>query len=71
MFGTPAYTFGEGGTISFMAMLGERFPDAQFAVTGVLGPGQQRPRSERVPAHPDWAQAHRRARAAPARRRDA
>ena len=22
-----------------MAMLGERFPDAQFVVTGVLGPG--------------------------------
>ena len=39
MFGTPAYTFGEGGTISFMAMLGEKFPDAQFAITGVLGPG--------------------------------
>jgi acetylornithine deacetylase/succinyl-diaminopimelate desuccinylase-like protein len=38
-FGTPAYTFGEGGTISFMAMLGEKFPEAQFAVTGVLGPG--------------------------------
>jgi acetylornithine deacetylase/succinyl-diaminopimelate desuccinylase-like protein len=38
-FGTPAYTFGEGGTISFMAMLGEKFPQAQFAVTGVLGPG--------------------------------
>ncbi len=30
---------GEGGTIPFMAMLGERFPDAQFVVTGVLGPG--------------------------------
>jgi acetylornithine deacetylase/succinyl-diaminopimelate desuccinylase-like protein len=39
MFGAPAYTFGEGGTISFMAMLGEKFPAAQFAVTGVLGPG--------------------------------
>jgi acetylornithine deacetylase/succinyl-diaminopimelate desuccinylase-like protein len=39
MFGTPAYTFGEGGTISFMAMLGEQFPEAQFAITGVLGPG--------------------------------
>ena len=39
MFGTPAYTFGEGGTISFMAMLGEKFPEAQFAITGVLGPG--------------------------------
>tara|TARA_B100000959_G_scaffold93518_1_gene99401 strand:+ start:7150 stop:8550 length:1401 start_codon:yes stop_codon:yes gene_type:complete len=29
----------EGGTIPFMAMLGERFPDAQFVITGVLGPG--------------------------------
>ncbi len=26
MFGTPAYTFGEGGTISFMAMLGREVP---------------------------------------------
>ena len=38
-WGTPAYMFGEGGTISFMAMLGEKFPDAQFAILGVLGPG--------------------------------
>jgi di/tripeptidase len=30
---------GEGGTIPFMGMLGERFPDAQFLVVGVLGPG--------------------------------
>ena len=37
-WGTPAYTFGEGGSISFMAMLGE-LPDAQFAILGVLGPG--------------------------------
>ena len=29
---------GEGGTIPFMAMLGEKFPTAQFVVTGVLGP---------------------------------
>ena len=29
---------GEGGTIPFMAMLGEKFPDAQFVITGVLGP---------------------------------
>ena len=28
----------EGGTIPFMAMLGKRFPDAQFVITGVLGP---------------------------------
>ncbi len=37
-FGQPPRTFGEGGSIPFMAMLGERFPDAQFVVTGVLGP---------------------------------
>ena len=30
---------GEGGTIPFMAMLGRRFPEAQFLITGVLGPG--------------------------------
>jgi acetylornithine deacetylase/succinyl-diaminopimelate desuccinylase-like protein len=29
---------GEGGTIPFMAMLGEAFPEAQFMITGVLGP---------------------------------
>lgn len=33
----PAY-MGEGGTIPFMAMLGAKFPQAQFVVTGVLGP---------------------------------
>ncbi|MBI2703794.1 MAG: M20/M25/M40 family metallo-hydrolase [Actinobacteria bacterium] len=37
-FGTPARAMGEGGTIPFMAMLGRRFPGAQFVVTGVLGP---------------------------------
>ncbi len=30
---------GEGGSIPFMGMLGERFPEAQFMITGVLGPG--------------------------------
>jgi len=29
---------GEGGTIPFMAMLGKAFPEAQFMITGVLGP---------------------------------
>ena len=29
---------GEGGTIPFMAMLGEKFPQAQFFITDVLGP---------------------------------
>ena len=28
----------EGGTIPFMGMLGERYPKAQFVITGVLGP---------------------------------
>ena len=38
-FGSPTRAFGEGGSIPFMGMLGERFPDAQFVVTGVMGPG--------------------------------
>jgi len=37
-FGRDAAYMGEGGTIPFMAMLGERFPRAQFFITGVLGP---------------------------------
>jgi acetylornithine deacetylase/succinyl-diaminopimelate desuccinylase-like protein len=37
-FGKPPAYMGEGGTIPFMAMLGEKFPQAQFVVTGVLGP---------------------------------
>jgi acetylornithine deacetylase/succinyl-diaminopimelate desuccinylase-like protein len=38
-FGKPAMYMGEGGTIPFMYMLGEKFPKAQFCITGVLGPG--------------------------------
>jgi len=38
-FGRPAMYLGEGGSIPFMAMLGEKFPEAQFCITGVLGPG--------------------------------
>jgi acetylornithine deacetylase/succinyl-diaminopimelate desuccinylase-like protein len=37
-FKRPSAALGEGGTIPFMAMLGEVFPDAQFLITGVLGP---------------------------------
>jgi acetylornithine deacetylase/succinyl-diaminopimelate desuccinylase-like protein len=37
-FGKAAAYMGEGGTIPFMGMLGERFPEAQFLITGVLGP---------------------------------
>jgi acetylornithine deacetylase/succinyl-diaminopimelate desuccinylase-like protein len=38
-FGKPPMAMGEGGTIPFMGMLGEKFPQAQFLITGVLGPG--------------------------------
>jgi acetylornithine deacetylase/succinyl-diaminopimelate desuccinylase-like protein len=37
-YGKPAMWMGEGGTIPFMAMLGEKYPQAQFLITGVLGP---------------------------------
>jgi acetylornithine deacetylase/succinyl-diaminopimelate desuccinylase-like protein len=37
-FGAPPAYMGEGGSIPFMAMLGEKFPGTQFVVTGVLGP---------------------------------
>jgi acetylornithine deacetylase/succinyl-diaminopimelate desuccinylase-like protein len=37
-FGKPCVYMGEGGTIPFMGMLGEKFPAAQFMITGVLGP---------------------------------
>jgi acetylornithine deacetylase/succinyl-diaminopimelate desuccinylase-like protein len=38
-FGQAARAYGEGGTIPFMGMLGQQFPDAQFVITGALGPG--------------------------------
>jgi acetylornithine deacetylase/succinyl-diaminopimelate desuccinylase-like protein len=38
-FGKPAMFTGLGGSIPFMAMLGERFPRAQFFITGTGGPG--------------------------------
>jgi acetylornithine deacetylase/succinyl-diaminopimelate desuccinylase-like protein len=38
-FGPPPGFMGEGGSIPFMGMLGQRFPQAQFVITGVLGPG--------------------------------
>jgi acetylornithine deacetylase/succinyl-diaminopimelate desuccinylase-like protein len=37
-WGKPMAFMGEGGTIPFMAMLGEKFPETQFVITGVLGP---------------------------------
>ena len=38
-FQQPACSISEGGTIPFMAMLGNKFPETQFMITGVLGPG--------------------------------
>ncbi|MBV9510641.1 MAG: M20/M25/M40 family metallo-hydrolase, partial [Caulobacteraceae bacterium] len=35
-FGRDAALMGEGGSIPFMGMLGEKFPAAQFVITGVL-----------------------------------
>ena len=37
-FGRSAVYMGEGGTIPFMGLLGEQYPQAQFLITGVLGP---------------------------------
>jgi len=37
-FGREAALMGEGGSIPFIGMLGEKFPKAQFVITGVLGP---------------------------------
>ena len=38
-FGRTYAAMGEGGSISFMDLLGTRYPKAQFLITGVLGPG--------------------------------
>ena len=38
-FGKGAMYHGLGGSIPFMSMLGDRFPQAQFLITGVMGPG--------------------------------
>jgi acetylornithine deacetylase/succinyl-diaminopimelate desuccinylase-like protein len=38
VYGKPAAMVGEGGTIPFMGMLGKHYPQAQFLITGVLGP---------------------------------
>ena len=47
-FGSEVVYMGEGGSIPFMAMLGEKFPEAQFLITGVLGPHSQRTWPKRV-----------------------
>jgi acetylornithine deacetylase/succinyl-diaminopimelate desuccinylase-like protein len=38
VYAREAVHIGCGGTIPFMGMLGERFPNTQFFITGVLGP---------------------------------
>jgi acetylornithine deacetylase/succinyl-diaminopimelate desuccinylase-like protein len=37
-FGRPALAMGTGGSIPFIGMLAQRYPETQFLVTGVLGP---------------------------------
>jgi acetylornithine deacetylase/succinyl-diaminopimelate desuccinylase-like protein len=38
IYGREVASAGSGGTIPFMGMLGRRFPNTQFFITGVLGP---------------------------------
>ncbi|TLW93284.1 M20/M25/M40 family metallo-hydrolase [Saccharomonospora piscinae] len=38
VFGAPWRSVGLGGSIPFMGLLGEKYPEAQFLVTGALGP---------------------------------
>ena len=38
VYGASTMYMGEGGSIPFMGMLGEKFPQAQFMITGLLGP---------------------------------
>jgi acetylornithine deacetylase/succinyl-diaminopimelate desuccinylase-like protein len=74
-FGRPAMFNGLGGSIPFMAMLGQRFPRAQFFITGTGGPGSNAhgpneflhlPFAERLTACvADLIAAHYRARRAP------
>ena len=39
LFGKDYYNCGEGGSITFIAELGELYPSCEIVVTGVLGPG--------------------------------
>jgi acetylornithine deacetylase/succinyl-diaminopimelate desuccinylase-like protein len=38
LFGKSAMHVGDGGSIPFIGTLGQEFPEAQFFITGVLGP---------------------------------
>jgi acetylornithine deacetylase/succinyl-diaminopimelate desuccinylase-like protein len=37
-FGLPSVSIGCGGSIPFMEFLANKYPQAEFVVTGVLGP---------------------------------
>ena len=52
-FGKPACYFGEGGSIPFMGMLGERFPEGAVPGHGRARPALERARTERVPGDQD------------------
>src|SRR2546428_4625936 len=43
-FGQTAMFHGLGRSVPFMSMLGQRFPRAQFLITGAMGPGPNPPR---------------------------
>ena len=55
IFGKEAVSVGSGGTIPFMGMLGEQFPQTQFFITGVLGP-QSNAHGPNESLHIDYAQ---------------
>lgn len=55
VFGKDAVSVGSGGTIPFMGMLGEQFPETQFFITGVLGP-QSNAHGPNEFLHIDYAQ---------------
>jgi acetylornithine deacetylase/succinyl-diaminopimelate desuccinylase-like protein len=55
VFGKDAVSVGSGGTIPFMGMLGEQFPQTQFFITGVLGP-QSNAHGPNEFLHIDYAQ---------------
>ncbi len=55
IFGKEAVSVGSGGTIPFMGMLGEQFPQTQFFITGVLGP-QSNAHGPNEFLHIDYAQ---------------
>ena len=38
VYGKDSVFWGEGGSIPFMGMLGQKIPEAQIIVTGILGP---------------------------------